>query len=122
MSHPDHPNGILSRDAFFASCKARMVTRVNLEDGGCINIRKLTLGQLRAFDDAKDNFERAKLLILHSVVDGSHNPIFQSLEEVDMLDMALFKTLSEAVTDVNALGATDATIKNSETARTSASS
>lgn len=115
-------NGILSRDAFFAACKSHMVTAVDLEDGGRVNIRKLTLGQLKKFDDATDNFVRAKMLILDSVVDGNHEPIFQSLEEVDTLDMALFKALSEAVTSINALNVTDATLKNSETVKTSASS
>ncbi len=112
------PNGILSRDAFFAACKSHMVTAVSLEDGGMVNIRKLTLGQLKKFDDATDNFVRAKMLILDSVVDGNHEPIFQSLEEVDTLDMALFKALSEAVTTINALNVTEATLKNSETAKT----
>lgn len=115
-------NNILTREAFFSACKARSVTTIDVPDWGKINIRKLTLGQLKSFDDAKDNYERAKLLILHSIVDGNAKPIFESMEEVDSLEMPLFKALSEAVSDVNALKTGETDIKNSETARTPASS
>lgn len=116
-------NNIFTRDAFFAACKARAVVAADIAGWGKVNVRKLTLGQLKSFDDARDNYERAKLLILHSIVDGNADPIFRAVEEIDSLEMPLFKALSEAVSDVNALKAVgeDAT-KNSETARTSASS
>ncbi len=107
-------NSILGRDAFFAACKARAVTKAYVPDVGNVNIRKLTLGQLRTFDDAKDNYEKAKMLILNSVVDGNAEPIFRTLEEVDDLEMITFKALSEAVSDVNALTkVTEASVKNS---------
>lgn len=115
-------SNILSRDAFFAACQARAVVTVDVPGWGKINVRKLTLGQLRQFDNARDNYERAKLLILNSIVDGNAAPIFQSIEEVDTLEMPLFKALSEAVASVNALNVGEADLKNSETARTSASS
>jgi len=111
-------NNILSRDAFFAACKARMVTSADIQGWGRVNIRKLTLGQLRLFDEAKDNYERAKMLIFESIVDGNSKQIFQSLEEVDELEMPLFKALSEAVSDVNALKpVSEDELKNSVTAK-----
>lgn len=116
-------NGVLSRDAFFKACEDRRFVNVELPDGaGSVKIRKLTLGKLRVFDEAKDNYERAKLLIRHSVYDSNGQPIFNTLEEVDStLEMPMFKVLSEAVTSVNGLGAVEADAKNSEAATTSAS-
>lgn len=113
---------IFTREAFFAVCKARAVVTAEIKGWGKVNVRKLTLGQLKSFDDAKDNYERAKLLILHSIVDGDAKPIFGKVEEIDALEMPLFKALSEAVSDVNALKVTEADSKNSVTAQTSASS
>lgn len=112
MSGNNGSNHILSREAFFEACKARAVISVDLPTWGKVNIRKLTLGQLRSFDEAKDNYERAKLLILHSIVDGNARQIFETMEEVDSLEMPLFKALSEAVADVNALNVTEAAVKN----------
>lgn len=106
MSDNNGRNGVISRDAFFAACKSRAVVVVDLPEEfgiGRVNVRKLTLGQIKEFDAAADNYERAKLLILHSIVDGNANRIFESLTEVDTLEMPLFKALSEAVADVNAL-------------------
>lgn len=118
MSENNGSNNIISRDAFFAACRARSIAKVHVPDVGNVNIRKLTLGQLKTFDKATDNYERAKLLILESVVDGNLVPIFQTLDEVDTLEMPIFKALSEAVSDVNALKVTEQEIKNSETAKT----
>ncbi len=114
----ENKNGVLSRDAFFNACKSRAITKVNVPDVGNVNIRKITLGQLKGFDVAEDNYARAKMLILHSVVDGNSDPIFQSIAEVDTLEMPIFKALSEAVAEVNALKVDEAAIKNSETAKT----
>ncbi len=111
-------NGVISRDAFFAACKARAITKVNVPDVGNVNIRKLTLGKLKSFDKTADNFDRAKMLILESIVDGNSEPIFQSLEEVDSLEMPIFKALSEAVSEVNALKVGEDATKNSGTAKT----
>ncbi len=111
-------NSIISRDAFFAACKARSVVKTYLPDIGNVNIRKLTLGQLRSFDDAADNYVRAKMLILESIVDGNLQPIFKTIEEVDTLEMPLFKAMSDAVSDVNALKVGEVEIKNSATAKT----
>jgi hypothetical protein len=111
-------NHILTREAFFEACKARRVSVVELPGIGRVNIRRLTLGQLKLFDEAKDNYERAKLLILHSIVDRNSEPIFATTDEVDQLEMPVFKALSDAVTDVNALKVDETAIKNSATAKT----
>lgn len=105
-------NGVLGRDAFFAACKARAVVQVDIPNVGSVNILKLTLGKLKTFDAAEDNYERAKLLILHSVVDGNSEPIFKTVDEVDSMEMPIFKSLSEAVADVNALAVTEDKAKN----------
>ena len=111
-------NGVFSRDAFLAARKTRAIVTVNVADWGYFNVRKLTLGQLRKIDEATDNYERAKLLILESILDNANEPIFKSVEDVNELEMSLFKALSDMVAEVNALKIKDEDIKNSEPATT----